>query len=145
VCDQFIQNLNEKQSPQDYRKQLEQYVTDLIASEQYDEEEGVYKFSDGSICSYCPESAILIAKKFKGKVLGYWARDNPMALISEPHCEGHDFALIHSRWIIDYWAFRVGQLINQPVFDLRISTERKLAVQLYGNPRYWEMVVNYEG
>jgi hypothetical protein len=143
VCDQIIQKFNG--TPQEFRKQLEQYVADLIASEHYDEEEGVHSFPDSSICSICTESAKLIAKNFNGKVVGYLSRNNPIACIGEPHCEGHDFALIHSRWIVDYWAFRVAQLINRSVFDLRLSTERKMAIQWHGNPRCWVMVANFEG
>jgi len=136
---------NRRITSQEIRNRLEHFVADLIASEHYDDEEGAYKFPDGSYSSFCTVSAILIAKRFHGKVLGYQVRNNPTAFIGEQYCEGHDFALIHSRWIVDYWAYQVSHLSTQPVIDLNLSTERKLAVQLYGNPRCWEMVVNYEG
>ena len=126
------------------RARLEAYVDQLIAEEQYDEKESVWTFPNGDHCWICTNSAVRIAKEFKGTVWGYWGADNPIALIGWPHYEGHDFAIIQKRWLVDYWAFRISKLSPVRVFDLRRVQERQLVKTLYGSKERWNQGDSFE-
>ena len=119
------------------RQRLQKFVTALIESEAYDDDEGFWCFRDGSVCSTCTSAAVLVAREFDGAVFGYCAKDNPIARIGAPLCEGHDFAVIAGRWIVDYWAFRVARVSPRAVLDLRIPRDKKLAQRLYGGQESW--------
>lgn len=120
------------------RQPIERFVAALIAEETYDDEEGVWLFADGSPCSVCVSGAQRIAREFDGKVVGYWSKANPAAAIGGALCEGHDFALIAGRWIVDYWAFRVARIMQKPVLDLDSPQDRQLASRLLGAREAWE-------
>ncbi len=75
--------------------------------------------------------------EFSGVVCGYWAKDNRVADIGAPLSEGHDFALIAARWLVDYWAFRVARVSPRAVLDLRLPHDKKLAQRLYGGQESW--------
>lgn len=119
---------------------LQRFVDELIESESYDESEGVWRFPDGSVCSICISAAMLVAHEFRGAVFGYWGNENPTARIGPPLSEGHDFALVGARWIVDYWAFRVSQASPRCVLDLRSRCDRTLAQELYGRQDLWVRV-----
>lgn len=120
------------------RQRIERFVAALIAEETYDDEESVWLFADGSPCSVCASSAQRIAHEFDGEVFGYWSKANRAAAIGGTLCEGHDFALIAGRWIVDYWAFRVARVMQTPVLDLDTPQDRQLASRLFGEREAWE-------
>lgn len=122
------------------RNRLESYVSDLIAEENYEDVEGVWLFRNGMPCSICTSGAMLVARHFEGEVWGYFAKDNRGAKIGFPIVEGHDFAWIAGRWLVDYWAYRVAEISPQPVLDLQSPTDWKLAIQLYGDAPAWSLV-----
>jgi len=126
------------------RQKLNSFVRDLIATEQFSDEEDVWVFEDGTHCAVCTNGARLVASHFKGIVCGYRAWENTLALIGEPHCSGHDFALIRERWLVDYWAFRVASLAPKAVLDLQLPTDRILARNLYGAQRTRQVVWSFE-
>ena len=117
-----------------------QFVEELIEEETYDGEEGVWKFADGSHCSVCVNSALRIAREFDGSVMGYWSNSNPTARIGGSICEGHDFAFISGRWIVDFWSFRVARVLSSPVLDLDSESDSKLATRLFGERDAWEVL-----
>jgi hypothetical protein len=119
--------------------QLRGFVGRLCDEEQYDDEEGRWTFQSGGDCFRCCDAAIKIARRFRGEVVGYWSATNPAASIGTRHGDGHDFALIENRYIVDYWAFRIGRLIDDPVLDLMRLRDRDRAA-LYGDARAWEVV-----
>ena len=53
-------------------------------------------------------------------------------------CEGHEFALIARRFLVDVWAFQVSQEIDRPVFDLEDAVEAALVNNQYGDKKKWE-------
>lgn len=120
------------------RQRIERFVTALISEETFDDEEGVWLFADGSPCSVCVSGAKRIAREFEGGVFGYWSKANPCAAIGRPLCEGHDFAVIAERWIVDYWAFHVARVMQTPVLDLESPQERQLVSRLLGEREAWE-------
>lgn len=121
-------------------KVLQTFVERLSSEEQYDEEEGEWRFQSGGSCGVCTDSAQKIADAFGGKVVGYLSESNPLALIGNTYCEGHDFALIMNRFIVDYWAFKVIKVIERPVLDLSIEADHSQARLLYGDDKKWEDV-----
>lgn len=121
-------------------EQLNTFVQRLCSEEQYDEEEGRWTFRGGGDCLRCSDAASRIAKHFGGEVVGYWSKLNKRALIGTNHGDGHDFALISKRFIVDYWAYRVARLISAPVLDLQRPRHRQLADALYGDHEAWDVV-----
>lgn len=71
--------------------------------------------------------------------MGYCSKANPSAAIGHELCEGHDFAFISKRWIVDYWAFRVASVLSKPVLDLNTAQDQLLAKSLFGDPNAWEV------
>lgn len=126
------------------RQRLEEFVKVLVAEERFDFEETVWHFADGSHCSTCTSGARRVALEFNGRVLGYFSKSNSSSIIGGTLCEGHDFAIIDERWIVDYWSFRVARKIQSPVLDLQNPTERDLARNLFGDCNTWETVETYE-
>jgi hypothetical protein len=122
------------------KQQIERYLALLRKEEIFDNEEGRMYFQSGGDCLRCFDSAVKVARQFHGSVVGYTSSKNPSAYIAEPFCDGHDFALIAHRFIVDYWAQGVG-LIGGSIFDLRSERDRKEVCRLYGNRAAWEEVV----
>lgn len=120
--------------------QLQTFLDVLNADEQYDSDEGRWTFRSGGSCCCCTDAAIKVANAFGGRVVGYSASRNRSALVGGAYCEGHDFALVENRFIVDYWAFRVARLTTKPVFDLNSREDQGLAARFYGNADSWEDV-----
>jgi len=121
-------------------ERLRAFVKLLVSEERYQDDEGCWSFRSGGSCGVCTDSAIKIVRHFGGKVVGYNCSSNPRAAIGKQFCEGHDFAVIDERFLVDYWALRVISLITDPVFDLARDRDRREASRLYGNPNTWEQV-----
>jgi hypothetical protein len=79
-----------------------------------------------------------VAEAFAGRVVGYYSSENRSAAVGNGCCEGHDFALIDERFIVDYWAYRVAKVIDRAVFDLHDSEQLDLAKFYYGKKELWE-------
>jgi len=129
-----------RKSPSQTATRLRSFVRVLCREEQYDDVEGRWTFQSGGDCFRCCDAATKIATRFGGKVVGYWSSKNSEALIGADHGDGHDFALINDRYLVDYWAFRIARLIDNPVLDLGRSHDRHRAAILYGDARTWEVV-----
>lgn len=121
-------------------QELERFINDLNEEEYYDEKEGVWLFRNGGQCSICTDSAIRIARRFDGIVLGYYSINNPDAKIGLPMIEGHDFTLISSRWLVDYWAWNIALLVPKPIFDLLDPEDEGLVVRYYSSSICWQTV-----
>ena len=115
------------------RKQLEEHILKLIAEKTYEDVEGVWFFRNKTPCSVCTSGARLVAHRFKGEVRGYLAKDSISVKAGFPIVEGHDFAWIENRWVVDYWAYRVTGLSPQPVLDLLSPSNRELALNHYSD------------
>ncbi len=122
------------------RKRLLDFMEHLQRQEFYYEDDEQWKFADGSAAALCTSSALLVAEQFGGAVLGYYSIDNPTAAIGLPDMEGHDFALLGNRWLVDYWAWRVTRSISSPIRDLNNRVELPIVHQLYGPESQWSLV-----
>lgn len=118
--------------------QLRSFVTRLCKEEVYEPTEGLWMFRNGGTCGHCTDGARRVVQAFGGQVVGYFASDNPTALIGHAYCDGHDFALVNGRFVVDYWAFRVAMIIDRPVFDLKNQRDRLQIVQYYGCESNWK-------
>lgn len=119
------------------------YMENLQRQEFYCEEDEEWQLPDGSAAALCTSSALLVAKQFSGVVFGYNSTDNLTATIGLPDREGHDFALIANRWLIDYWAWRVTRTIASPILDLKDPEELSIVQQLYGPENRWSLVATF--
>lgn len=121
-------------------EQLNDFVKQLCQEEKYEPDEGVWIFDSGGFCCRCVDAAIKVIQKFGGRVVGYNCSQNPSALIGKKLCEGHDFAVVAERFIVDYWAFQVARVIERPVLDITQPKDYQLVRQLYGDENKWEQV-----
>jgi hypothetical protein len=121
--------------------QLRRFVEKLCQEELYDPDEGYWCFESGGSCCVCTDAAVKIVEAFGGRVVGYYSSENPSAFIGGELCEGQDFAIIADWFVVDYWSFRVKQIIKRPIFDLRLAQDRREVRRLYGDPNRWEEVL----
>lgn len=129
--------------------QLQAFLNDLTRNEQYDEQAGYHfwdtphpRFPDHPVTDTgtCTNGALLIARQFHGRVVGYLNQDNPTSLIA-PNSGGHDFAIIGDL-LVDWWAVHVSE--NSPHEILHLETDRALIDSLYGDREKWKEVTTYE-
>lgn len=79
------------------------------------------------------------------KIWGFSAEGNPKASFfsdgPEPDPEeGHHFAVVADRYIVDPWLFTVnfqGGTLMRSVFDLQDTNDRELVEYFYGDARQW--------
>lgn len=125
------------------RAVIERFLEALRDEECYCEEEQEWQFRDGSACGICTSSAFQVAGRFGGVVVGYHSTENPDALIGKPDYDGHDFALVNDRWIVDYWAWHVAGLVTMPIFDLKDRSDHDAICRLYGDAGLWTLVHSF--
>jgi hypothetical protein len=120
------------------------------------DEDEMCAWPDGSSTATCTNSAILVAEKFGGRVVGYHHEDNPKALLGQG-LNGHDFALLfNDRLIVDWWATAYRGVFSDPEPDsvafryivshgylenLSAYPECPLGMwarELYGDPKLWK-------
>ena len=122
------------------RAAIEAFCKALREEEFFNEEAEEWQFPDGSACAICTASAKQIAQRFGGLVLGYQSASNPTASIGLPAIDGHDFALIANRWLVDYWAWHAAGIAAHPILDLSRSADRTEACILYGPEKAWVLL-----
>lgn len=122
------------------RDELTRFLETLREEEFYCPEDEEWQFRDGSACAICTSSARQVAERFGGLVPGYQSIDNPTARIGLPAFDGHDFALIDDRWLVDYWAWHAAGIAAQPVLDMSSVADRNSTSVLYGPADLWAIV-----
>lgn len=104
-------------------------------------------FSNGRSVFICTEGAKTVVEACGGFVVGYRREDNPTAIIPDPStADGHDFAFVANRYIVDPWATYVAGIIPCPVLDLQKPTDCATVLRLYGRPNAWNRIdaLNHE-
>lgn len=81
----------------------------------------------------CTDTAVHLARKFGGVVMGYRKDKNPGAVMG---VYGHDFAVIDGRWLADFWA--KDTMEYRWLYDLLDPVDQKEAWSVYGEPGNWE-------
>lgn len=96
----------------------------------------------------CTDYASLIFLRLPGRVqiFGFANVDNPSSRCAreEFHPEGHDFAVVDGRFIVDPWPRLVPMVMDQAVFDLFDPADAALALDVYGPRECWKHVVGAE-
>lgn len=111
--------------------------------------EGGSVFRDGMDAICCTHYALQVQKALPEhavRVVGFCVADNPDCAVSrEGWHEGHDFALVDQRWLVDPWARLVEGVRKQIVYDLKDPEDRRLAKETYGSPQNWVEVYGTDG
>ena len=100
------------------------------------------EFGDGSSAVQCTGFACAIQKKLgpdRVKVMGFMTEDNPGTEI-ETVAEGHDFAVVDGRYIVDPWIAEVEGISDAIVFDLQDEGDQARISSIYGDQTTWEEV-----
>lgn len=84
----------------------------------------------------CTSHAEYIATHENGLVCGFMVEDNPCEI--GELADGHDFALIEGRYIVDTWLYNWEESIDKPVLDMQNPDDSKLIRRFYGDPDKWE-------
>jgi len=98
---------------------------------------GAYFRSIGLSAVVCTSYALEIQRvlgKERVTIVGFFAEDNPTAGVNMV-AEGHDFAIVDERYIVDPWVACVENLSEDFVFDLEQDTDCIIA--LYGDSSRW--------
>lgn len=121
------------------RATLLAFIRRLGDEEEYEHVEGRWTFRSGGSSGICTEGAKKVAIEFGGQVVGYHTADNPSAVVPK-YVDGHDFALIAGRFVVDYWACHVAEEIDRAVFDLNDPEEAKLVRHYFGKQTAWQTI-----
>lgn len=110
-----------------------------------DEDEECHIFPTGKAFFICTNWANLTRRYFgedRIVVMGYLHIHNQASAISEQY-EGHDFAVLDGRFIVDGWITGVG--LEQPgratpgLYDLQNKDDAAEIARLYGDQTAWEL------
>lgn len=86
----------------------------------------------------CDSWAAFVASVFpKGrvKIMGFSARVNPVPILSD--YDGHTFAILDNRYIIDGWIKNVEAFSDRAVFDLNDPADAPAIEKFYGIRTKW--------
>lgn len=106
-----------------------------------DEGSGSYFLTDGSSGVACTGYANVIRELFgpeRAIVYGFMTWDNPTSKIGRD-CEGHDFAVVDGRYIVDPWAAEVETYDRVGVFDMKNKQMMRRVRILYGDSSSWKV------
>lgn len=119
--------------------QLEAMATDEAMGVTKDGDESVFPNGDSAVnCTCCAERMIELAGN--GEIYG-WPEDENVTSIVASDGQGHDFAVIDKRYLVDAWLKNVdgpaGYIGERAVFDLDNEGDLALVLRLYGDPGTW--------
>jgi 8-oxo-dGTP pyrophosphatase MutT (NUDIX family) len=107
-------------------------------------EDSIEKDGSSFICTYVA-SAVKMLEGSNVKIYGFSIYNNPDAeyFSDEEGDEGHHFAVLDDRYILDAWIYNNYQdyqaniTFNRSVFDLQNKEDEKIIKYLYGNRNKW--------
>jgi len=107
-------------------------------------EDSIEKNGSSFICTYVA-SAVKMLEGSNVKIYGFSIYNNPDAeyFSDEEGDEGHHFAVLDDRYILDAWIYNNYQdyqaniKFNRSVFDLENKEDKKIIKYLYGNRNKW--------
>lgn len=101
--------------------------------------EGQACLPDGKCLFICTNGAKYVVETLgEGAVYGFYVTDNPTVTDSEIiSAEGHDFAVLRGRFIVDLWARHMVGITEKSVFDLWDKKDFNVIKAMYGDPSKW--------
>lgn len=84
------------------------------------------------------------------RVRGFFEGDNPGTIFGgrDPQfdtvADGHDFAVVDDRYIVDPWVTEFVSGIDRGVFDLMDPADRDMISRIYGDPEKWSGLAGLE-
>ena len=106
--------------------------------------DGQSVFPDGTSAITCTNYAEQVKKALPGydvQIVGFENEKNPDCAVvrEEWHADGHDFAIVDHRWLVDPWARLVASVRDQIVYDLRDADDAQKVADTYGDPLKWAL------
>lgn len=98
---------------------------------------------DGSSTVVCTNYAKHIERTLPGRVqlAGFFCDENPDCEFSRrDYAEGHDFAIVDGRYLVDPWMKLVYLDKGPVVYDLQDPAQAAQAAAMYGDRSLWETV-----
>lgn len=122
------------------RDLVARYGSDGALGARYHEEEGASVLPDGGRASSCSDCAYYIRElESNTAIYGFWSKDNPSWAGAKLQ-DGHDFAIVEGRYIVDPWIKETEGLSKRAVFDLETPADAREINRLFGNPLNWQLV-----
>lgn len=127
------------------KTQLEALATDEAMGTQFPENEASH-FPNGDEAVNCTNCAkrIIEMNDGQGEIYGWEDGTNPTSVVSGPthgamndRGQGHDFAVIDGRYLVDAWAKNVEMSSDRAVFDLNDPADVAEVRRLFGDPTKW--------
>jgi hypothetical protein len=101
-------------------------------------------FPNGDHAAFCTSWADDLRDRLGPEVValfGFEAEDNPDSYVSKI-ADGHDFAILHKRYIVDGWTTNMESIHPTGVMDIEDDDDLEEIIRLYGDPRKWEPKTN---
>jgi hypothetical protein len=89
----------------------------------------------------CDSWAEYVVQQLPGraKAYGFWCEENPGTEL-EKYCDGHTFAIVDDRYIVDGWIKNVEGILPRAVFDLNDPADAKIVQKYYGPRTKWKPI-----
>lgn len=95
----------------------------------------ISNFGPFCVCTNC---ARYVVKKVGGIIVGFAEGTNPTS--HKEFVDGHDFALVEGRYLVDIWGKFFAGTSNNAVIDLENKIELKNKLTLYGEIKTWTVL-----
>ncbi|MBU2761164.1 Eco57I restriction-modification methylase domain-containing protein [Acidithiobacillus sulfurivorans] len=101
-------------------------------------------FPDGTSAVFCSNYALQVKQAMPNhdvQIVGFETSDNPDCAVSRENWgDGHDFAIVDHRYLVDAWAKLVEGLRQRIVYDMLDDQDVRIVAETYGDPLKWVSV-----
>lgn len=121
------------------------YGSDEALGVVYDVEEGASLLPNGRRAASCSDCAHYIRSlEPNTAIYGFWSRENT-GWAGAILVDGHDFAVVLGRYIVDPWIVETERLSDRAVFDLEDPADQAEVRRIYGDRKSWRLVESAVG
>lgn len=119
------------------------YTGDVLGDEDIGEgTDCISVLPNGEQFFICTNSAKFVVDDLKqGDVYGFANEDNPVTNSEVSSGEGHDFAVIGGRYIVDLWISHFTGCEEQVVYDLKNPQDAAKIKEIFGDPEKWSVMM----
>ncbi|MBB4867170.1 hypothetical protein HNP46_006081 [Pseudomonas nitritireducens] len=101
---------------------------------------GVSVLPNGKEMFYCHHCADWVIEVLgTGMRAGFFVEDNPVEDMAIVDAEGHNFAVIDGRFIVDVWLQHFTETSKQGVFDMHDPADHAAITHHFGDPSKWDL------